>query len=203
MNRARWRLGLELLVNLALPWLVYSWAKPWGELTALIACAIPPLVWSVGELILTRRLDALSLFVLGGIVLSMIAMLLGGSPRMLLVRESLISGMVGLLFLGTAWLKKPLLYHIARASLARQQEDGASAFENTLAREPQVLHSLRVMSLVWGGALVGEALLRSYLAWHWTPSQFLAISPFVSYGIIGLMVLWTFWYRQRLKRGKA
>jgi hypothetical protein len=52
-------------------------------------------LWSGIELLRFRRIDALSLLVLAGILLSLLAMLLGGSPRVLLMRESLLSGLFG------------------------------------------------------------------------------------------------------------
>ena len=84
---------LELAVNFLLPWLAYRFALPHlGETGALIASAVPPIVWSLIELVRFRRVDALSIMVVAGIVLSVAAMALGGSPRMLLLRESLVSG---------------------------------------------------------------------------------------------------------------
>src|ERR1700760_4195238 len=91
---------LELAVNFLLPWLAYRLAlRGVGDTGALIASAVPPLVWSTIELARFRRVDALSVMVVAGIALSVAAMALGGSPRMLLLRESLVSGAVGLVFL--------------------------------------------------------------------------------------------------------
>jgi hypothetical protein len=55
-----------------LPWLCYRWAVPqWGETAGLIASSLPPLLWSGIELLRFRRIDALSLLVLAGILLSL------------------------------------------------------------------------------------------------------------------------------------
>ncbi|MDB5835021.1 MAG: hypothetical protein JWR14_4851, partial [Caballeronia sp.] len=58
-------LVVELAANLVLPWLAYRLALPhWGELGALYASAVPPVVWSLVEFARTRRVDALSILVL-------------------------------------------------------------------------------------------------------------------------------------------
>jgi hypothetical protein len=109
----------ELAVNLLLPWAAYRLALPhWGEVGGLIASAVPPTVWSIVGLVRFRRLDALSAIVLVGIALSLGAMALGGSARMLLMRESLASGAIGLAFLLSLFARRPLGFYLARASAA-------------------------------------------------------------------------------------
>ena len=193
---------LDLIVNLALPWAAYTLAKPhWGEMGALLASAAPPIVWSSVELWRVKRVDALSLIVIGGIVLSLVAMLLGGSPKLLLVRESLISGIIGVAFLGSLCLPKPLVFYLAVATLERQQTEAAEHLRQNWTK-PQLRRLLRMMTLIWGLGLTGEALLRSWLAWHWSAERYLAIGPWISYGIFGALSGWTFW-QQRRARARA
>jgi hypothetical protein len=203
ITRKHVHLALDLGCNIALPWLAYKLAEPvWGEFGGLLASALPPLLWSVVELVRHRRVDALSMMILAGIALSLFALLLGGSPKLLLVRESLISGLIGLAFLVSAPFAKPLVYHLARAMAQRQdaaeagEGDGCAAFDEWW-REPESQRMLRGITWGWGFGLSAEALLRGWLAWHWTSERFLALSPFVSYGLIGLLLLWTVWYRKR------
>src|SRR5689334_2766940 len=100
ITRKHLHLALDLGCNIAFPWIAYKLAEPvWGEFGGLLASALPPLLWSVVGLVRHRRVDALSTMILAGIALSVFALLLGGSPKLLLVRESLISGLIGLAFL--------------------------------------------------------------------------------------------------------
>ena len=83
----RAKLILEIIINFLLPWLCYRYGEPrWGEAGALMFSALPPILWSMAELLRFRRVDALSLLVLLGIALSLLAMLLGGDARLLLLR---------------------------------------------------------------------------------------------------------------------
>ncbi|XLM21574.1 hypothetical protein MKD33_05940, partial [Chromobacterium piscinae] len=60
---------------------------------------------------------ALSMMVLLGIALSLLAMLLGGGEKMLLLRESLLSGLFGVAFLLSLLLPRPLVFYLARATI--------------------------------------------------------------------------------------
>lgn len=192
---------LELAVNFLLPWLAYRFALPHtGETGALIASAVPPIVWSLIELARFRRVDALSIMVIAGIVLSVAAMAAGGSPRMLLLRESLVSGAVGVAFLLSLPMRRPLIFHLARATVAREMEGGAERFENLWQTRPSLVSAMRLMTLVWGVGLTAETALRAWMALTWPIERFLVISPFIGYGIYGGLTLWTLWYRKAIRR---
>ncbi len=192
---------LEMVVNLALPWLAYRLAVPhWGETGGLIASAVPPVIWSVVELARFRRVDALSVLVLLGIVLSIAAMAAGGSPRMLLLRESLVSGAIGVAFLVSLVMPRPLVFYLARATVAREKTDGAAQIDALWHARPAFACALRLMTLVWGAGLTAETALRAFMAMTWPIERFLVVSPFVSYGIYGALLLWTLWYRKSLRQ---
>ncbi|MGA3251186.1 MAG: VC0807 family protein [Paraburkholderia sp.] len=195
---------LELAVNLLLPWLAYRLALPrWGETGGLIASAVPPVVWSLVELARFRRVDALSLVVLLGIVLSLGAMALGGSPRMLLLRESLVSGAVGVAFLLSLPMRRPLIFYLARATVAREVAGGAERINALWDERPAFAASMRMMTAVWGVGLTTETALRSWMAWTWPVERFLVVSPFIGYGIYGALLAWTLWYRKTLRNGSG
>jgi len=192
---------LELAVNLLLPWLAYRLAVPhWGETGGLIASAVPPVVWSLVELARFRRVDALSVLVLMGIVLSIAAMAAGGSPRMLLLRESLVSGAIGVAFLVSLLMPRPLVFYLARATVAREKADGAAHIDALWHERPAFASELRLMTAVWGAGLTLETALRAFMAMTWPVERFLVVSPFVSYGIYGALLLWTVWYRKGMRR---
>lgn len=189
----------ELVCNFLLPWLCYRWAlAPWGESTALMVSALPPILWSVIELLRFRRIDALSLLVVGGIVLSLLVMLLGGSPRVLLMRESLLSGLFGVVFLLSLLAGRPLIYHLALATVARESADGQARFIQRW-QEPAFRQAIRRMTGLWGWGLTLEALIRAAMIWQLSVDSFLLLSPFVSYGIMALLIGLTWLGRRRLR----
>ena len=191
---------LELAVNLFLPWIVYRLTLPsLGSLGALYASAAPPLVWSLVEFAKLRRIDALSVIVLLGIALSIAAMAIGGDARVLLVRESLVSGLIGVAFLVSLLRERPIVYYLARAAIARQEADGIGRFERVWNERALLRANLRMMTAIWGTALTAEMLLRCWLAWHWPVERSLVVLPIVSYIIYGVLMVWTLWMQKRMR----
>lgn len=190
----------ELVVNLFLPWLVYRLTLPaLGSLGALYASAAPPLAWSLIEFAKVRRVDALSVIVLLGIGLSIATMAIGGSARILLVRESLVSGLIGVAFLLSLLLERPIVYYLARATIARQEANGVGRFERVWNERPLLRANLRMMTATWGAALTAEMLLRCWLAWHWPVERSLVVLPIISYAIYGALMVWTLWMQKRMR----
>ncbi|PVX73566.1 VC0807 family protein [Paraburkholderia unamae] len=191
----------ELAVNLLLPWVAYRLAQPhWGELGGLIASAVPPLAWSIVELVRFRRVDALSAVILLGIALSLLAMAFGGSTRVLLMRESLAAGAIGVTFLCSLLGKRPLVFYLTRATVARETREGVARLELLWADNPSFAAAMRLLTLVWGVGLCADSALRTWLAATWPIERFLVVSPIIGYGVFGGLMAWTFWYRTRMRR---
>ncbi|HET6183677.1 MAG TPA: VC0807 family protein [Acetobacteraceae bacterium] len=197
ITRQRVFFALELVVNLALPWAFYRLAKPYmGEARAIMVSAIPPTAWSLAEFARRRVVDALSVMVLGGIALSLIGFALGGSPRLLLMRESLITGLIGLIFLGSALVGRPLVYILAHAAAARR---GAAeqAELRAEAEAPGFKRLMTIITIVWGCGLVAETCVRALLAFSIPVARFLVIGPAIGYATVGLLIGWTFLFARR------
>ena len=200
ITRKRILFVLEILANFILPWLCYRLAKPhWGEIHAIMASAAPPTLWSLIEFARNRRIDAISIMVLGGIGLSLLGFALGGSPKLLLMRESLITGLIGIAFVGSALIGKPLIYVLARASLSRRSTEDRDEFDGYSAA-PGFRRSMTVMTIVWGFGFIIETAVRATLVFSMPVSRFLIIGPVVGYGTIGLLMLWTFLYLRRAEQ---
>jgi len=191
---------LEALVNFILPFVIYAYAEaPLGEVRALLASSAPPILWSLVEFARHRRLDALSVLVVGGIVLSLLAMLGGGGARFLQLREKLVTGVIGLAFLGSALIGKPLVYEIARASMRRKSENEAQQFE-TLQANAGFRRTMTMMTLVWGLGLLVDVAIAVALVFTLSIREYLIVNPILSYGTIGGLSLWSVLYGKRAKR---
>jgi hypothetical protein len=194
------KFGIEALVNFAGPFVIYSLVKPtWGDAYALIASSALPIAWSLVEFIRARRVDALSLIVLTGIALSLLAFMGGGDVRFLQLRERLVTALIGMIFLGSAATGWPLMYYLARAKYMRRSASEAQALE-ALRDNVHVRHTLHVMTLVWGFGLVGEAALCAVLVFELPIRQYMVVSGIIGYGALAALGLWTAWYGRRRKR---
>lgn len=200
----KWEVIRTLLVNALAPYLIYVLLKGHvSNFAALIGSAIPPLLESIWSLIKRRRMDVMAILVLGGIVLSLLLMLVGGNARLLLVRESLITGLIGLIFLGSLILPKPLIFYLAREMNGGDSPENSERWEQRWQQAGWFRRGMRLMTGVWGLGTVLEAIVRIWMAETLPIQHFLAISPFVQYGIIGGMILWNVWYVRRMKRARA
>ena len=195
--------AVEAGINFVLPLLIYDRVAPYaGDIVALLASTAPPLLWSLVEFVRRRRVDALSLLVLAGIALSLLALLGGGSARLLQLRENLVTALIGIVFLGSAAIGRPLIYQLARASLVRQSPEEVADFE--AKRDMKGFRRvMTLMTLVWGFGLLASAALACVLVFSLSIRAYLIVSPFVGYGSMGALVLWTIWYRRRVQRRVA
>lgn len=193
------RLAPEIGANFLAPYLVYeALDDTLGDTNALIASAVPPLLWSLYELARTRRLDAVSCMVVASIVLTLGATAIGGSAKLIQIRDALVTGAMGVLFLASLLLEKPLIFYLARATSARNTEQGAARFE-AMWRQPGIRQTFRVMTAVWGVGLVLQTAILCCLAWIWPISRYLLLSPVIGYGLLGLLLLWSVWYAAKRK----
>ena len=195
--------AVEALVNFIGPYLIFRFARhDLGDVNALIASSIPPIVWSLIEFARKRRVDAVSLLVLAGIALSLLAFVGGGSVKFLQLREKLVTLLIGLAFLGSAAVGRPLIYYLARATIRRRSAVEADAFE-ALKDYAGFRRVMMIMTLVWGFGLVGEACLSALLVISLPIQTYLLVGPIVGYGVIGLLVAFTLWYSRRQQRRGA
>jgi hypothetical protein len=194
----------ELVVNIALPFVIYSYAEaPLGATYALLASSVPPILWSLVEFARHRRLDALSVLVLSGIVLSLLAMLGGGGVKFLQLREKLVTAAIGLAFLISALIGKPLIYELARATMRRKSEEEAREFE-ALQGHAGFRRTMMVMTLVWGIGLLVEFGVSVALIFALSIREYLLVHHLVGYGFMGALSLWSFLYgRSAKRRGEA
>jgi hypothetical protein len=191
----------ELAVNLLLPWVAYTLAHPrYGEVGGLVASAVPPLAWSLVELLRFKRVDAVSAIVLLGIVLSLVAMAFGGGPRVLLMRECFASGAIGVTFLLSLFARRPLVFYLARATVARETPASVARFERLWNERREFASAMRMLTVVWGIGLTVDGALRAWLAATWPIGRFLIVSPILGYSVFGGLLAWTFWYRTRMRR---
>jgi hypothetical protein len=197
------KLGLEILVNFLLPFLIYDFGRAsLGDVRALMASSAPPILWSIIEFARVRKVDALSILVVGGIVLSLLAFAGGGGVKFLQLRESLANGVIGLIFLGSAAIGKPVIYELARASMRRGSPGGAAEFE-ALRDNVHFRRTMTVMTLVWGVGLVTLCAAHCLLVFAVSIKLYLLISPPISYATAGLLIAWSVWYVRRARRRGA
>jgi hypothetical protein len=191
-------LALELLVNGVLPFVIYTLTdKQLGDVGALIASSVPPIGWSIVQFVRSRTVDAVSVLVVTGIALSLVALWGGGGAKFLQLRENLVTGVIGLIFLGSVAVGRPLIYYLARAGMRRQGQSGQLADFEGRRDSPLFKRTMRVMTLVWGLGLVARTALAAVLVFSVSIPTYLAIHPILGYATMGGLGGWTLFYARR------
>lgn len=192
-------LAADLGVNFVLPYVIYSYASPhMGDVRALLASSVPPILWSIVEFVRHRRLDAISVMVLAGILLSLLAFFGGGGARMLQLREKLVSGLACMACLFSAAIRRPLIYELARAGMARKGDAEAERMRG-LVNDPLFRRSMTIMTVVWGLGLIADVAIAAILVFTISIKAYMIINPIEGYALLGGLGLWTFWYSRRSK----
>ena len=197
--------ALEVLVNAVLPFIIYSLTdKRLGDVGALIASSVPPIAWSIVQFVRSRTVDALSVLVVIGIALSLLALWGGGGAKFLQLRENLVTGAIGLVFLGSVAIGRPLIYYLARAGMRRRGDSSELADFENLRDNAYFKRTMRVMTLVWGFGLVLRTALAAILVFSVPIPTYLAIHPVLGYATMGALAGWTLFYARRQQaRGRA
>jgi hypothetical protein len=148
-----------------------------------------------------RRIDLIAALVLAGIAVSIVAVLIGGNPRVLLIRESFLTGALGVAcFASLLFFPRPLMFYFGRYFETGDEPAKVAAF-NAMWQYPYFRHVVRLITVVWGVAYTGEFLLRAVMASTLPIPVVLAITPVVFAAISVATLLWTFayvrWARQR------
>jgi hypothetical protein len=197
------RAAPEIFANFLAPYLVFEALHgTFGDTRALIASAFPPLLWSAYELTKTRRIDAISVVVVASILFTLGATMMGGSSKLIQIRDALVTGAIGVMFLASLALKRPLIFYLARATMARNTPAGVAAYEKIWDR-PGVPAVFRVLTIAWGGGLVVQTGCLCYLAWIWPISRYLLVAPFVSALTFGLLMAGSLAYIARRPAARA
>lgn len=198
-------LAPSILVNGVLTLVAYQVlvSQHVSSVRALIGTALIPAAWTVGSVARARRVDALGALSLILIALGITASLISGNGRFILIKNSFLTGLFGLVFLGSFLLPRPLLFYFGR-QFATGGDPHRIAHWEDLWQYESFRHGMRLMTAMWGIGFVLEAAARVALVFVLPVAAFLFVSPLLSYAVIVGLIFWTIRYgRDAARRGRA
>ena len=131
-----------------------------SEFTALAVAAGFPPGKSLFEFMRRRQVDPISVVVLFGIAADCMALFAGGSPRLLLIRESIFTGAFAVTCLASLLLPRPMMFYFGRHFIAGADAGRRARFCRSVAvslrpfLSPPYYH--RFGMRVYGGAFVAD-----------------------------------------------
>jgi hypothetical protein len=155
---------LALLLDLVLPLGVFYGLRAAGvdQWWALVLSAVVPATVVAVRFVTRRVLDWGALFVLSLVGLGVILAALTGDPRTLLVRDAwlgMIGGAAGLWLIGSVFFGRPATMVMFRSMLiTKYGNERLARWEARWDNEPDFGHHLRVITMIWGIALLLNAV---------------------------------------------
>jgi hypothetical protein len=197
-------LFIGLLWDVGLPAAAYYGCRALGVdvRLALLAGGLVALGRVLYVAALRHRLDGFAAFVVAVFALLAAVSFLTGDTRVLLARESILSGSLGILLLGSCLISRPVLYSLLRRANAGSPEK-VTEWDELWETQPQFRRVFVLMSIVWGAGLLTEAVVRVPLIYLLPIDVMPAVSTLLQLGTIALLLVWSLWYRSRRQRSAA
>jgi hypothetical protein len=180
---------VPIVANIVLPTMTYFVlvGAGLGEIPALLSSGVWPaaeLAWTVYR---QRHVDEFSVFVLIGLVAGIATTAFSDDARAVFLKDSVATGVIGLAFLVTLMVGKPLTFFLGR----RFATDGSKAqrdWWDGLWAHPNFRSVQRGLATAWGVGLVGEAGIRAVLTWRLGTDSMVVVNNVVPYVVIAALV---------------
>ncbi|RUS12849.1 hypothetical protein BC937DRAFT_86879 [Endogone sp. FLAS-F59071] len=206
-------LVIKLIINVGLPILVYYLIKSYmAAIWALLISSIPPLLMTIFSLVKNRRVDALSFLIVVGFALSAILAIIDGDPRLLLLRESAVTCLIGLVFLVSLipitigkFVNRPIVLKISEDSFPMPPiifADGTemSRTEWFWQNFASYRRDIRISTVVWGVGLLLEFLNKAIMIQSsLTLDQLVYLSNLVLGCVTAILIIFTMFFTRKTR----
>lgn len=166
----------QTIIDIVAPIVVYYGARGFGASlwVALIAGSVLPSVSVVFGLVARRRVEGMGLLILAALVVSTVASVVSGSPRALLARDGLTTAAWAAYMYLSLLARRPATYVVSRPLLeGRRVFDPSTrrwvrrprvSWDEIWERSPEFRRIWRVCTVIWGSAILADAMARIVMA---------------------------------------
>ncbi len=192
-----------LLLSVAFPLVVFNLCKSAGmsDLAAYLWAAAGPLIETVGTAIVRRHANFLSLLILALTLVSAVVTVVGDtSPVVLLLKDSVLTGVFGLICLGSLVIgRQPLMFHFTQSFGMAGNPARAAEFERQWDTNPPFRHMFRTITAGWGAGYLLEAALKVVVALTLPFTAAFNINQVSPLVFAVVLAAWTILYVRRTK----
>ena len=172
-----------MIISGLFPLVIFLLASPRMQtLPALALSAVPAMLYSVYGGMRHHSIDPISALSLVTSGAAMLITLLVHDPGLYLIRESYVMAAIGLFCLISLVFPRPASFYVGRYTIAYTPKQ--IAYFNAGWQLPSIRFISRLITGVWGLAFIGEALTETFLVYHLSTAQFLAIHPIAYWGTL-------------------
>ena len=156
-----------LLLDMAGPIVAFYVFRSLGysSFLSLLLSAVIPGLSTVYQVVRTRHLDPLAVFMMGITVVSAVASLIGGDPRFLLSKDGWVTAIAGAWLLATTRANPPVVFMFARPLMEGHIGPGGADWDLMWKKLPGFRRIWRVASVIWGVATILDAGVRFVFAY--------------------------------------
>lgn len=187
---SRKQLALDLVINGLLPWIGYLFLQSqygWSDYQALLAVTVFPGAAALLGIVRKGRPDLISGLSLFAIILSLALVAVSSDTRVLQIRESYITALMGMAFIVSSLVGRPLIWLLARHQAKSPEQKHA-------LERPDRKFLLGRVNAVWGWSFMLEFGAKVWMIDNLPIPQVLALSPVMFYGVTAVTFLWTVWW---------
>ncbi|CAG8581516.1 17505_t:CDS:1 [Acaulospora morrowiae] len=215
--------GSMIFVEVILPIILYFILEKYlPVIWALVISGVPPLIVVIVGLIRHRRVDVLGVLIVFSFIVGAIVAGVQGDPRLYLLRESFITGVIGFVFLITlipikvgSFRMRPMVFYFSKDMATggtfgsggghlqpiTEDESIEARWERYWDSYPKFRQGFIVMTAVWGFGLLIEVVFRVIIIFRApTIDQAVYIASIATYSWIALLVLFTIVYSRWMAR---
>lgn len=175
-------------------------ALGYSDFAGLLAGTVLSALMVIGQAIRSQRLELMSAIILGGFVFGLVASLISGDPRMMIAKDSAATALIGLAFLISAMIGKPLTYLVARKAVGAGGPARVAELETAYRTDPAKRRAFTVLTVMWGAGLVLEATIRIVLAYQLPIHTMAWLSPVLMIAVVGPLIALSIVARNRGRR---
>jgi hypothetical protein len=168
------------------------------QVPALVASGVPPALGIALGAWRRRRLDALGVLVLAGIVVGAVVGLVSGQARLVLLDGVVGTAVFGGVCLASLLWRRPLMFRFALEGMGPETAKGREFA--ALWRYPGFRHAMRVTTVVWGLAFLAEAALQLAIIERASVGTAKTTSNVLPLAVFALVGAWNVAYARRGRR---
>ncbi|WP_198535569.1 VC0807 family protein [Streptomyces caatingaensis] len=193
--------GPAVLFGAVLPFVTYGVLTDHGvsKVNALLLISLWPVVETLISLAVRRRVDEFGMMMLALMLLGALSAVAYNSTELVFVKDSAITGLLGLVYLGSLALPRPLMFYLGRRFATDGSPEGLAHW-NGLWRYPGFRRMQYLMTTVWGVAFLLEAVVRVVLTYALPTGVMVVLNNVLPAVVVAALVSWTV---RTGKRGRA
>jgi hypothetical protein len=191
-------LAVTLALDILLPWIAVRVLERHGvpSVAAFAAGALFPLASIVASWLRQRRVEIIGIAVIVTMACGVAMAFATSDVRFSVVKAAPAFGLFGIVCLGSLFAARPVMFYVSRHFAASDDASARAAWDARL-QSPGFRQAMRILTLVWGVAAIGESVLGIAAAFLLAPQAALIAEPVIALGTVALLLTWTAAFARR------